>query len=585
MRIWRKVAVAVASVLTMSGVAVATTSVAANALVFGTSSIAGKVTGPTGTAVPFAEVASFQFDGTNWVQAQVAFTGFDGTYSIGSLPDGVPLQLEFLPGFNQTLAPQWFDHAADQTTATTITLAPAEARVINAQLDLAPTVSGRVTLADGTPLNGSVTLYDPATGKTFFAGLFNGTYTTPAEPGSYVVYAQTDPFPVNDIAPEYYGQSYSMAGATPVVITAGAQVTGIDVTLAPGAVITGHLLDASNNPIVGGGGIEMTNNGPPTALFQPSAAADATGVFTIVGVPTGTYAFQFTGPQSSPLAMTHLDVTATAGATTNVDVHLDRGVFGVLALHDVNGVVPSSGQGGNPTVCDAGTATPSSPCGPFIPIPTQPSPVGDTWIVGPMAPGDYTAVAYSTFTGIPGAPFNFTALPGQGFACDLALPDAIIVPSCQAAPALPTGTVSGHVVGPDGVGLAGVTVTAQYGLYTVDSAVQTDANGDYTMPGVWTGDFRIRFQPPDTRPDLGAAYWSPTGTVSSQAKAGTVTVGSGTTTTGIDGQLSSLASGTVLITKNGADAGFASAQANFCPRRRRSARTASTAPTAHRRSR
>jgi hypothetical protein len=547
---------------------VATSAGGASALVFGTSSVSGVVTGPTGAPVSFVFVEAFQFDGTSWNVGQSAITAADGSYTITGLPDGMPLELEFLPFGDQTLTIQWFDHAASQVAATSFTLAAGEARTINAQLDKAATVSGHVTLADGTPLNGSVTLYDPVTGITWGGGLFGGTFSATASPGNYVVYAQTDPFPVSDIAPAYYGQSFSIDTATRVTVTAGAQVTGIDVTLAPGAVITGRLLDANAQPIVGGGIVELTNNGPPGFSFGPSAGTDANGVFTLVGIPTGTYKYQVTGPEASLFVGTTVDVTTTVPNTTNVDVQLDRGYFAHMTLHNAAGVLPSSSPGGSIIVCRGTVASTTALCGPAaVPVAAQPSPSGDTWLVGPLTPGDYVAFPDDARIGGLGlgTPVPFTVLPGQTVACDLSLPDLATPSTCVPAPLLPTGTISGRVVGPDGVGIPGVAVFAQYSIWTVFSSVLTDANGDYTMPGTIPGDFRVLFNPPLDRPDLGRGYWSAGGTVFSQQKAGTVTVADGVVTGGIDGQLSKMASGTISVTTNGVPNGFSPSQVAFCP--------------------
>jgi len=568
---WRRAAAFAVALLTMSSIVVSTTASGAGTIPVGTGVIRGVITGPTGAPVPFVQVNSYEFDGTTWVRSNGSpISQFDGSYALGSLPDGVPIELEFQPQFDQTLATQWFDHADSQLAATSITLTPGESRVVDVQLAKASVVSGSVTLADGSPVTGSVTLFDPTTGVSGRGFLSAGQFSAFVSPGNYVVYAQPDPFPPTDIAPEYYGQSFSVDTATRVAVPAGSQISGIDITLAPGAVITGRLLDANNQPIVGGGVFALSSNNP-TGLLEPGfgsgSGTDATGVFTLVGVPTGTYTYSAGGP--GRFVGTTVDIAATVGTTTNVDIHLDKGYFGVMTLHNAAGVVSSSNPGGSISVCKGTAPAPGAICGSAaVPVQAFPNPNGDgTWLVGPMTPGNYVAFPFDTRIGGqgPGTPLPFTVLPGQTVACDLSLPDLAAPSTCQPAALLPTGTVSGRVVGPDGVGLAGVEVDARYSIYFLQTTVFTDANGDYVMDGMAPGVYDIQFAPPPDRTDLGLAYWSPTGSVPSRSKAGSVTVSDGSVASGIDGQIFKVATGTIAITTNGVPNGFSPSQAGFCP--------------------
>src|SRR5205809_7989726 len=58
----------------------------------------------------------------------------------------------------------------------------------------------------------------------------------------------------------------------------------------------------------------------------------------------------------------------------------------------------------------------------------------------------------------------------------------------------PTGTISGHVVDPDGLAVPGATVSvASPVLQGVRTAI-TSANGDYIVPFLPAGDYQVTFE-------------------------------------------------------------------------------------------
>src|SRR5205085_6457657 len=63
----------------------------------------------------------------------------------------------------------------------------------------------------------------------------------------------------------------------------------------------------------------------------------------------------------------------------------------------------------------------------------------------------------------------------------------------SAAQGNPTGTISGHVVDPDGLPVPGATVSvASPVLQGVRTAI-TSANGDYIVPFLPAGDYQVTF--------------------------------------------------------------------------------------------
>src|SRR6266851_175387 len=80
--------------------------------------------------------------------------------------------------------------------------------------------------------------------------------------------------------------------------------------------------------------------------------------------------------------------------------------------------------------------------------------------------------------------------------CSLALAAlcSVAVPFEAAAQGNPTGTISGHVVDPDGLAVPGATVTAKSAVLQGVRPVTTSANGDYIIPFLPAGEYEVTFE-------------------------------------------------------------------------------------------
>jgi Carboxypeptidase regulatory-like domain len=58
----------------------------------------------------------------------------------------------------------------------------------------------------------------------------------------------------------------------------------------------------------------------------------------------------------------------------------------------------------------------------------------------------------------------------------------------------PTGTISGHVIDPDGLPVPGATVTVASPALQGVRAVTTSTNGDYIVPLLPAGDYEVTFE-------------------------------------------------------------------------------------------
>ena len=86
---------------------------------------------------------------------------------------------------------------------------------------------------------------------------------------------------------------------TPIQVTVGATVTGIDFALATGGRISGVVRDAATNAPIQGLFVDIVNSAGATAGF---AATQANGSYTSIGLPPGTYFTKVRANANSPAA-------------------------------------------------------------------------------------------------------------------------------------------------------------------------------------------------------------------------------------------------------------------------------------------
>ena len=115
----------------------------------------------------------------------------------------------------------------------------------------------------------------------------DGRYTIPDLPaGAYTITATRTGF-----APYSYGQGRTVTG-TPVSVTAGQQLTGIDLPLVAGGVIAGRILDEDGAPFAGATVDALVNRtqGGNEALFSiATVQTDDRGEFRLYGLAPGAY--------------------------------------------------------------------------------------------------------------------------------------------------------------------------------------------------------------------------------------------------------------------------------------------------------
>lgn len=458
--------------------------------------ISGKVTGPK--AEPLAGVhVSVTREGSLWVAESAA----DGSYEVGGLQDGVYTVSFEAPGYLR----QYYENATSQGRARHVAITGASTRTgIDAQMQLAGSISGAVTDVGGAPLAGIyVTPYAGGRPLPGVKTKADGSYSIGELPqGSYTVrFAAAAPVAGfdrggGDYLPQFYSDRSTEAAADSVVVTSGAATTGIDALMAAGGQISGLLTDDSGATVDG-----MLVTAYDASGQQAGAwFTGSDGRFLIDQLPTGTYTLGFTSntPSASPNEIARYrggratlagasGLSVNAGATTEADEQVIRGGEVSGTVTDEHGTPVERVQaklltGGGEYVATAQT-------GP-----------GGRYEIGGLESGSYVM----EFEPLPGFP---PAFAGSGNFLSSYFDGAGTLASADPVPVsvgaltagidgvLPaggrlTGTVTAAA---GGASLADVTVTAYDASGEYAGAALTATDGTYTLGGLPSGSYRERF--------------------------------------------------------------------------------------------
>ena len=215
-----------------------------------------------------------------------ATTDANGNYTISGLTGGT-YQVEFTPP-NATpyYIPQWYNGVLTMTQAAAVQVTePNTTPNINANLERGGSISGVVSTSDsGLPISITVTASGTKGGSGSTSLGYDGT-------GSYTITGlATDSYTVSFKSPgisippftSYASKDYPN---NPVAVTAPGETKNINITLSPGGSITGTVTDPSGNPL---NQIFVTAQ-QAGAVSVGTGFTDTHGIFTIGGLPSGTY--------------------------------------------------------------------------------------------------------------------------------------------------------------------------------------------------------------------------------------------------------------------------------------------------------
>ena len=307
--------------------------------------LTGRVVDETGTPVVGACAQLQSASGGGFI-GRSGCTDAEGRWRIENLrPSAYKVLItRGVQGPNDDLVERYYPGVPDSSAAVPVVVTEgAELPFIEVVMPHGARVSGRITSArDGTPLVGACVAARSLTGSTGGTGGLtdaDGNYVIRGvDVGAYHVHARR--CSAGNWAPRWRGASNDDRPADDgLLLQLGDSVSGIDVSLEPGAVITGRAVNTATEPLAG---LCVTAYGGSSV--QEDAQTDAEGRYTLQGLPTsstyyvfwrdcrtGRYATEYTGGTAFAETATRLDLTA--GTTTTLPdavLRLAGGVTGTV---------------------------------------------------------------------------------------------------------------------------------------------------------------------------------------------------------------------------------------------------------------
>lgn len=462
-----------------------------------TGSITGVVTDASADPLEGIEVCAANANGYGF--GGCAETGTDGSYTISDVTPASH-KVEFRSSGNYTS--QYFDGASDWEGASPVAVTAGSPTIqIDAEMQAGGQITGTVTAAgSNAPLAGVEVCAHG--GGPLTPGMYqcqfteaNGEYTIGGlRTGAYTVGFSGVANRLNYVA-QYWEGKESGSEADPVSVTVGSTHPGINAALDEGGTIAGTVIAANGKAPLENVEACAYRSGDQE-LVACGARSDVLGHYEVAGLPTGSYRLSFRPQADSGLELRYYDgkgslaeadpVSVTAGQPTpNIGVELPE-------LGKISGTVTAAGGGGiaNLRICaepfdyEHGTYG----CG------TTNS--GGEYIIPNLAAGSYKV----KFNG--GLDYVGQYYDGQESREDA---DPVVVASAattgsvnaQLRPAAKLRgkvTAGGSPVGDIEVCAFDVGSDRREPSYECAATATTDAQGEYTLGGLPTSSYKIRFQ-------------------------------------------------------------------------------------------
>ena len=301
------------------------------------SHISGKVTNAAGDPLSDVEILVWHRTASGtWETFDSAYADPDdnGDYRTESLSPGL-YKLQFNPYGEGGYLSEFFDGAADLSSATTLTVGSHEGTTIpDATLDQGGTLSGTVTDASShEPVSGAWVRVSVLEDDGYWDNYDStetddeGMYEIDGLPtGSYLVRFTSES---DDLAFQYYNGASSIASAALVPVTKGEKTTGIDATLGEAGTIEGTVTAAADGaPLEGIWAGVYTQNAEGGWEWLDDVATQEDGSFHYGGLAPGSYRVRFVDFHYDYAREYYRDsatrdgsalVTVTAGATTTLE--------------------------------------------------------------------------------------------------------------------------------------------------------------------------------------------------------------------------------------------------------------------------
>ncbi len=344
--------------------------------------MSGTVTGPSGEPISGVEVVVVD---SNMQFVSGATSTADGTYAVRRLPAGT-YALQFRPGYGQNYLSEWWNDSSTFTLSDSIEVAAqAEVTGLDAVLSSGATVSGTVTAASGLPLAGA-TVSASSTECCIYGGATtdsNGQYTIVGLPaGTYTV---------NVSAP--FGLNYARQTLPAFPIAAAEAVSGKDAVLVVGGTISGTVTDDQSDPV---SSVSVDVLGDDYGF---TASTDASGQYTVVGLPTGSYRVQFRSTSRNLATEWWNDVYSRVDATS-IAVTAGGDITGIDAALELGATISGTVRGpGNAPVSSGSVAVVSREPGVEASYSYSGIDENGSYLLQGLPPGEYTLTFSSSGLG------------------------------------------------------------------------------------------------------------------------------------------------------------------------------------------
>ena len=261
------------------------------------------------------------FDSLGNRRSANATTDVLGAYDVGILPPG-QYHVRADPTLAQGYANRFFADAIDLAFADPVAVnAGATSPAIDLSVSPSGSISGTIVDGAGSGLAGiDLDLFEAVTNARLLPSATTdatGSYSFPSLNGaSYKVRA--DPSFAQGFERRYHVSAEVVATATPVPLATGGTVIGADITLAPGAAISGLVTDGQTGIPVSDATIRFYRLPSGLPMDQLGTAA-IDGSYLVWGLPAGSYLVLAAPPNGDPtLGPTWYGDTSTQGTATPV---------------------------------------------------------------------------------------------------------------------------------------------------------------------------------------------------------------------------------------------------------------------------
>jgi 5-hydroxyisourate hydrolase-like protein (transthyretin family) len=470
--------------------------------------ISGTITEQDGST-PISGVLAWVYtswDEFGWYGTGSDYTDSNGYYEISSLPAGTH-RLQFIDQTGNFIG-EHYDDTDEFDLATSLVLSSEEVRSnLNASLESATGVSGKVTGSDGiTPLeniyvqayrwNGNYWSYVTG-GYTYTDDL--GNYVLSGLPsGSYRIEFQ-------DFIGNYVGETYDdyqgfyWNGGTTVVVPAAGVVTGINASLAEGAVVSGRV--TASNGITGLANIQVSAYQWNGSYWNQvaSASTDGAGEYEVKGLASGSYRIEFQdfsgyfvreiydNFQGSVWDGGTIVVVPTAGVVTDINASLASGAVisgQVTASDGITGLanIQVSAYQWNGSYWDSVAWASTDGAGEYE--------------LKGLGAGTYRVDFRDYSESYIHESYNDYVGDVSDGGADIVVPEAGLVTDINASLTM-ASKISGTVTGPDGVtplfDISATVYRFEGGAWNYVRNSWTDAGGNYEIGGLTEGTYRLRF--------------------------------------------------------------------------------------------